>query len=103
MTSPAESETLRKKVAERRTFAIISHPDAGKTTLTEKVLLYGGAIHVAGSVKQNRGRAVTSDWMELERQRGISISTSVLQFEYGGCPPLVGIKMPPWPSSSKIG
>ncbi|MBI4510267.1 MAG: peptide chain release factor 3, partial [Deltaproteobacteria bacterium] len=69
----------------RRTFAIISHPDAGKTTLTEKVLLYGGAIHLAGSVKQNRrGRQTTSDWMELERQRGISISTSVLQFEYRG-------------------
>ncbi|HXI54745.1 MAG TPA: peptide chain release factor 3 [Polyangia bacterium] len=85
MSAPDESETLKKRVAERRTFAIISHPDAGKTTLTEKVLLYGGAIHVAGSVKQNRGRAVTSDWMELERQRGISISTSVLQFVYGGC------------------
>ena len=85
MTAPDENDTLKRKVAERRTFAIISHPDAGKTTLTEKVLLYGGAIHVAGSVKQNRGRAVTSDWMELERQRGISISTSVLQFEYGGC------------------
>src|SRR5260221_10067232 len=85
MTAP-ELEALKKKIAERRTFAIISHPDAGKTTLTEKVLLYGGAIHVAGSVKQNRGRAVTSDWMELERQRGISISTSVLQFVYGGGP-----------------
>ena len=84
MTAPTDAELLTKKVADRRTFAIISHPDAGKTTLTEKVLLYGGAIHVAGSVKQNRGRAVTSDWMELERQRGISISTSVLQFEYGG-------------------
>jgi len=79
-------EKLRREVAARRTFAIISHPDAGKTTLTEKVLLYGGAIHLAGSVKQTGAgrRAVTSDWMELERQRGISISTSVLQFEYRG-------------------
>jgi peptide chain release factor 3 len=81
-----EIEKLKREVAARRTFAIISHPDAGKTTLTEKVLLYGGAIHLAGSVKQSRsgGRNVTSDWMELERQRGISISTSVLQFEYRG-------------------
>ena len=79
-------EKLKREVAARRTFAIISHPDAGKTTLTEKVLLYGGAIHLAGSVKQSRGgsRAATSDWMEIERQRGISISTSVLQFEYRG-------------------
>ena len=70
----------------RRTFAIISHPDAGKTTLTEKLLLYGGAIHLAGSVKARRAaRHVTSDWMELERQRGISVSSTVLQFEYGGC------------------
>src|SRR5450432_4500729 len=76
---------LRTAVALRRTFAIISHPDAGKTTLTEKLLLYGGAVHLAGSVKQKAGgRGVTSDWMEIERQRGISISTSVLQFEYAG-------------------
>ena len=81
----AETDRLKREVADRRTFAIISHPDAGKTTLTEKVLLYGGAIHLAGSVKQNAGgRKVTSDWMDLERQRGISISTSVLQFEYSG-------------------
>lgn len=74
-----------EEIARRRTFAIISHPDAGKTTLTEKLLLYGGAIHLAGSIKQRRNdRATTSDWMELERQRGISISTSVLQFEYRG-------------------
>lgn len=67
----------------RRTFAIISHPDAGKTTLTEKLLLYGGAIHLAGSVTaRKQQRAVTSDWMELERQRGISVSSTVLQFEY---------------------
>src|SRR5882672_3178899 len=79
-------QTISQEIARRRTFAIISHPDAGKTTLTEKVLLYGGAIHLAGSVKQSRGgsRAATSDWMEIERQRGISISTSVLQFEYRG-------------------
>ena len=69
----------------RRTFAIISHPDAGKTTLTEKLLLYGGAIHLAGSVRAARARRhATSDWMELEKQRGISITSSVLQFPYGG-------------------
>ena len=67
----------------RRTFAIISHPDAGKTTLTEKLLLYGGAIHMAGSVKSRKAqRAATSDWMELEKKRGISVTSSVLQFEY---------------------
>jgi peptide chain release factor 3 len=72
-------------MARRRTFAIISHPDAGKTTLTEKLLLYGGAIHLAGSVKQRRReRATTSDWMAMERERGISISTSVLQLTYRG-------------------
>lgn len=69
----------------RRTFAIISHPDAGKTTLTEKLLLYGGAIHAAGSVKSRKAKkAATSDWMELEKQRGISVTSSVLQFEYEG-------------------
>ncbi len=72
-------------VSRRRTFAIISHPDAGKTTLTEKLLLYGGAIHEAGSVKSRKAaRAATSDWMELERKRGISITSSVLQFEHEG-------------------
>ncbi|MBW6463611.1 MAG: peptide chain release factor 3 [Firmicutes bacterium] len=76
---------IKSEVSRRRTFAIISHPDAGKTTLTEKMLLYGGAIHLAGAVKERRGgRQTTSDWMELERQRGISITTSVLQFEYEG-------------------
>src|SRR5450432_2586633 len=80
---PEPSERLLREVARRRTFAIISHPDAGKTTLTEKLLLYGGAIHLAGSVKQRRReRATTSDWMAMERERGISISTSVLQFSY---------------------
>src|SRR6187401_1681850 len=82
--SPSRSP-LSDEVARRRTFAIISHPDAGKTTLTEKLLLYGGAIHLAGSVKQRRReRATTSDWMAMERERGISISTSVLQFTYSG-------------------
>src|SRR5437763_3584376 len=69
----------------RRTFAIISHPDAGKTTLTEKFLLYGGAVQLAGSVTaRKKQRATTSDWMELERQRGISVSSTVLQFDYRG-------------------
>ncbi|MCH8539265.1 MAG: peptide chain release factor 3 [Opitutales bacterium] len=69
----------------RRTFAIISHPDAGKTTLTEKFLLYGGAIHLAGSVRdRKRASQTSSDWMELEKQRGISVSSTVLQFEYEG-------------------
>jgi len=72
-------------IAQRRTFAIISHPDAGKTTLTEKLLLYGGAIKLAGAVKAKRGRAsAVSDWMEMERERGISITSSVLQFPYRG-------------------
>jgi peptide chain release factor 3 len=80
------ADDLTAQVAMRRTFAIISHPDAGKTTLTEKLLLYGGAIRAAGSVKRSKGRRqTTSDWMEIERERGISISTSVLQFEYAGC------------------
>ncbi|HEX6590108.1 MAG TPA: peptide chain release factor 3 [Longimicrobiales bacterium] len=71
------------EIARRRTFAIISHPDAGKTTLTEKLLLYGGAIHTAGSVKARRAaRHATSDWMKLEQERGISITSSVLQFEW---------------------
>ncbi|HET9986226.1 MAG TPA: peptide chain release factor 3 [Longimicrobiales bacterium] len=76
---------LRAEVSRRRTFAIISHPDAGKTTLTEKLLLYGGAIHLAGSVKARRAaRHATSDWMEMEQERGISITSSVLQFDYDG-------------------
>ncbi len=76
---------LSQEVARRRTFAIISHPDAGKTTLTEKLLLYGGAIVTAGQVAARRkARAATSDWMELERQRGISITSTVLQFPYRG-------------------
>ena len=76
---------LEQAIARRRTFAIISHPDAGKTTLTEKLLLYGGAIHLAGSVKARRAtRHATSDWMKLEQERGISVTSSVMQFEYDG-------------------
>ena len=78
--------SIREEVSRRRTFAIISHPDAGKTTLTEKFLLYGGAINLAGSVKgKATARHAVSDWMEIEKQRGISVTSSVLQFEYGGC------------------
>src|SRR5438132_5661487 len=77
--------SIEKEISRRRTFAIISHPDAGKTTLTEKLLLYGGAVQLAGSVTARKNqRATTSDWMELERKRGISISSTVLQFDYGG-------------------
>ena len=76
---------ITKEIQKRRTFAIISHPDAGKTTLTEKLLLYGGAVQLAGSVTARKNqRATTSDWMELERKRGISISSTVLQFDYDG-------------------
>ena len=73
-------------IARRRTFAIISHPDAGKTTLTEKLLLFGGAIQLAGEVKAKKNRVSTrSDWMGIERERGISVVTSVMTFEYGDC------------------
>ena len=76
---------MSEEVKRRRTFAIISHPDAGKTTLTEKLLLFGGAIHVAGAVKSNKiRRTATSDWMEIEKQRGISVATSVMAFGYEG-------------------
>ena len=79
------AETLKDAVARRRTFAIISHPDAGKTTLTEKLLLFGGAIQLAGEVKAKRNRVQSrSDWMKIERERGISVVTSVMTFEYGG-------------------
>ena len=78
--------TLREEISRRRTFAIISHPDAGKTTLTEKFLLYGGAIAQAGAVKgKKNSRAAVSDWMEIEKQRGISVTSSVMQFQYNGC------------------
>ncbi|CAN5477023.1 peptide chain release factor 3 [soil metagenome] len=77
--------TKEEEIARRRTFAIISHPDAGKTTLTEKFLLYGGAVQLAGTVKGKKAaRAATSDWMEMERKRGISVSSTVLQFDYAG-------------------
>lgn len=91
MTAPAPSNqnsnpaALEREIERRRTFAIISHPDAGKTTMTEKLLLYGGAIQEAGSVTAKEGRSHTkSDWMSIEQQRGISISSSALTFEYGG-------------------
>ena len=78
--------TYKDEIGKRRTFAIISHPDAGKTTLTEKFLLYGGAINLAGSVKgKATARHAVSDWMEIEKERGISVTSSVLQFNYGGC------------------
>ena len=77
--------TLKEEIGRRRTFAIISHPDAGKTTLTEKFLLYGGAIAQAGAVKgKKNSRAAVSDWMEIEKQRGISVTSSVMQFQYEG-------------------
>ncbi len=77
--------TLREEIERRRTFAIISHPDAGKTTLTERLLLYGGAIQLSGTVKARKAsRYAVSDWMELEKQRGISVTSSVMQFEYKG-------------------
>ena len=84
-TCSPEEIAFRAAVARRRNFAIISHPDAGKTTLTEKLLLYGGAIQQAGAVKaKGEQRRVTSDWMEIEKQRGISITSTVLQFDYNG-------------------
>jgi peptide chain release factor 3 len=80
------SPELQQEVGRRRTFAIISHPDAGKTTLTEKLLLYAGAIHIAGSVKARKAsRHATSDWMEIEKQRGISVASSVMQMMYRDC------------------
>ncbi|MDB5727796.1 MAG: peptide chain release factor 3, partial [Noviherbaspirillum sp.] len=77
------TQMIAREVARRRTFGIISHPDAGKTTLTEKLLLFSGAIQLAGTVKARKsGRHATSDWMEIEKQRGISVASSVMQFEY---------------------
>ncbi len=77
---------MADEIRRRRTFAIISHPDAGKTTLTEKLLLFGGAIQMAGTVKGRKAaRHATSDWMRLEQQRGISVTSSVMQFPYGEC------------------
>ena len=78
--------SIQTEVARRRTFAIISHPDAGKTTLTEKLLLFAGAIQIAGSVKARKAsRHASSDWMEIEKQRGISVASSVMQMEYRDC------------------
>ncbi len=91
MSSQTESDAglaagVQREAGRRRTFAIIAHPDAGKTTLTEKLLLYGGAIEIAGAVRGRKSqRQVTSDWMEIERTRGISVTSSALQFEFGGC------------------
>ncbi|MBQ4004151.1 MAG: GTP-binding protein, partial [Firmicutes bacterium] len=80
-----DTKELQKQIERRRIFGIISHPDAGKTTLTEKLLLHGGAIREAGTVKARRNsKFATSDWMEIEKQRGISVTSSVMQFEYGG-------------------
>ena len=80
-----DMSSFKEEISKRRTFAIISHPDAGKTTLTEKLLLYGGAINLAGSVKGKRtAKHAVSDWMEIEKQRGISVTSSVLQFKYNG-------------------
>ena len=80
------ASATRDPVSRRRTFAIISHPDAGKTTLTEKLLLFGGAIQLAGAVKAKRNAQQTrSDWMSIERERGISVVTSVMTFEYADC------------------
>jgi len=76
-------EKIREQVEKRRTFAIISHPDAGKTTLTEKLLLFGGAIREAGTVKGKKtGKYAKSDWMDIEKQRGISVTSSVMQLDY---------------------
>jgi peptide chain release factor 3 len=86
MTDPSPSSSIAREVKRRRTFAIISHPDAGKTTLTEKLLLFSGAIQIAGSVKARKAsRHATSDWMEIEKQRGISVASSVMQMEYRDC------------------
>lgn len=83
MSTPVE--TIRREISRRRTFGIISHPDAGKTTLTEKLLLFGGAIQLAGTVKARKAsRHATSDWMAMEKERGISVTTSVMKFTYGG-------------------
>ena len=85
MTPETLAPEAMEQILKRRTFAIISHPDAGKTTLTEKLLLYGGAIRQAGSVKARKAeRHATSDWMDIEKQRGISVTSSAMQFEYDG-------------------
>ncbi|KHK02464.1 peptide chain release factor 3 [Desulfovibrio sp. TomC] len=86
MQDQLSARELRRETARRRTFAIISHPDAGKTTLTEKLLLFGGAIDMAGAIKPKKaGRHATSDWMAIERERGISVTSSVMSFDFNGC------------------
>ena len=83
---------MNQEIERRRTFAIISHPDAGKTTLTEKLLLFGGQIQVAGAVKSNKiKKTATSDWMEIEKQRGISVTTSVMEFDYSPDSPSLSV------------
>ena len=78
--------SLETEIDRRRTFAIISHPDAGKTTLTEKLLVFGGAIQMAGAVKaRGEQRRAHSDWLKVERERGISVASSVMSYEYNGC------------------
>src|SRR5512137_2289423 len=85
-SSKSSMSEIQSELQRRRTFAIISHPDAGKTTITEKLLLFGGAIQLAGSVKGRKAaRHATSDWMEMEKERGISVTTSVMQFEHKDC------------------
>ncbi|MBM4015958.1 MAG: peptide chain release factor 3 [Planctomycetes bacterium] len=84
MPEPSAHPELEREIARRRTFAIISHPDAGKTTLTEKLLLYSGLLRTAGMVKNRKGKLATSDWMGMEQERGISITSSAMQFEYKG-------------------
>ena len=85
-TARAPLERIAREMARRRTFGIVAHPDAGKTTLTEKLLLFSGAIQLAGTVKARKSRRhATSDWMEIEKQRGISVASSVMQFDYRGC------------------
>ena len=82
---PQTSEQMIEEIKKRRTFAIISHPDAGKTTLTEKFLLYGGAINLAGTVKGRKAaKHAVSDWMDIEKERGISVTSSAMQFNYEG-------------------
>src|SRR5690554_1894149 len=81
----SESKLRKTEIARRRTFGIISHPDAGKTTLTEKLLLFGGAIQQAGTVRARKAeRHATSDWMTIEQERGISVTSSVMKFNYHG-------------------
>src|SRR5207237_10556831 len=94
--------TLSDEIARRRTFAIISHPDAGKTTLTEKLLLFGGAIQLAGEVRaRGERRRARSDWMAIEKERGISVSSAVMTFEHGG--PVLNLLATPGPQDFSDG